>query len=539
LGSGFLRDDRYVVAENPLLRSWHSVPALLTTGYWEGPMGAEAPVQEYRPVLMLTYFLTARTFGLAPWAFRAGNLLLHAANAALVFLLLRRRLAPAVALAAAALFAVLPIHVEAVAYIAGRSELLVTCFLLLAWLELDRARPRQGLACVWYLGALCSKEQAVLFPIVLLLDDWARKREDESAKLARRYLPLLACIAVYLAARAVVLSRSFHGGFDYFRGASTLVRALTMARFSWAHYAWTSLTGLGLQSEFVRPFFRDSTPSDPLGWSAAAAWLLLGTAAATALWRKRAAWGFWMISGFLWLLPVSNLILPLDTIGAERFLYLPSIGLCTMLAALLAAPLRSIRTYAAVAGLFVLWYAALTFARNRVWSSPFRYYETAVRDNPRSARAQTGLGAALIERGDGAAAEAAFDKALDLDADNLLAYYNLGRLRLDRGDLPASERYLRETLRRSPASVDSWILLGVVEERRGRAAAAIGDFRKAIDLQPWNYTARFNLGRLYATQERLREARAEFEAFLRLAPDDPQAPWVRSWLVQQGALQVH
>src|SRR5262249_38066537 len=139
---------------------------LVMTGYWEGAVGAEAPVQEFRPLLMLSFALTALPFGFVPWIFHLGNLLLHAANTMLIFLLLKRRYSCEAALGAACIFSVLPVHVEAVAYIAGRSELLASFFLLLAWLELESAKPRRVLGFLWYACSLLSKEQVVLFPLI-------------------------------------------------------------------------------------------------------------------------------------------------------------------------------------------------------------------------------------------------------------------------------------------------------------------------------------------------------------------------------------
>ena len=523
----FIRDDRYVIAENPLLRSWSSLPKLLSTGYWEGPMGSEAPVQEYRPALMLSYFLTARAAGMSPTAFLAGNIALHAINTLLVFLILRGRLGSGTALLAGALFAVLPVHVESVVYISGRSELLVAFFLLLCWFALDGDHPRSAVAC--FLGALLSKEQAVLFPLVLVMDDWAMDRRFDARALTRRYAPFAVATLAYLGLRAAVLSRSFHGGQDYFAGASYGVRLMTMSRFAWQHYALPAFTGLGLQSEFVRPFFRDSSLTDPTGWAAVAGWLVVIAAALYAFFRRRASWGFWTASSLLWLLPVSNLVIKLDTIGAERFLYLPSVGVCALIAMLIAA-LRPPKLSAAASAVAVCWFALIGAKRNRVWASQLSYYERAVQDNPLSSRAQSGLGAAFIETGRPKEAEAAFERSLDLDTRNVTAYYNLGRLRFESGDDPAAERFLREALRLDPSSADARVLLALVLDRRGHAGEAEMELRKALQVQPWSLSAHFNLGRLLAAKGHPAEASVEFEEFLRLAPNDPEAPAVRRWL---------
>ena len=87
--TGFIWDDQYIIVQNVLLRRWSSLPLLLASGYWEGAVGYGASVQEYRPVLMLTYFLTRQCFGLAPWIYHLTNLAIHAVNCALILRLLR------------------------------------------------------------------------------------------------------------------------------------------------------------------------------------------------------------------------------------------------------------------------------------------------------------------------------------------------------------------------------------------------------------------------------------------------------------------
>src|SRR5258706_6444400 len=81
----FVWDDLPIIVENALMRSWRSLPRLLSNGYWEGAIGFGASVQEFRPVVLLSYFLTERVCGLSPLAFRLGNIMLHAANAALLW----------------------------------------------------------------------------------------------------------------------------------------------------------------------------------------------------------------------------------------------------------------------------------------------------------------------------------------------------------------------------------------------------------------------------------------------------------------------
>lgn len=527
--SAFIRDDRYIVTGNPLLQSWNSLPKLLTTGYWEGALGTEAPVQEFRPALMLSYAVTALLFGFIPWIFHLTNLLLHATNTLLLFLLLKRRCSFSAALGAGALFAVLPVHVEAVAYLSGRSELLVCFFLLLTWLELERDKPRMILGLFWFACSLFSKEQAVLFPAVLAMDDWASHGRHFWRK-ERRYLYvwLAAFVLIYLVARISVLADPFHGGSNYFPGKSFIVRLLTMSRFALEHYLWPAITGLGLQSEFVRPFFPDAQTGNPSAWLILGLWIALFSSALAQLLRRRSRWAFWTLAGLVWILPVSNLVFPLDTIGAERFLYLPSMGLCVLLSEFIFQSFAK-QKHAAYLALALLagWYGTATFRRNRVWASDMAYYGQAVRDNPFSAGSRSGLGVALLDKGRREEAERSFRTAAALNPNYAPAYYNLGKIYYEKGDWDGSENWFKQALARGSKSVDAWLFLGIIEEKRGNLQSAIDFHEKALSLQPWNYLAHFNLGRFYLMKGRKNEALEHFERFLSLAPNDPEAPAIR------------
>jgi Flp pilus assembly protein TadD len=523
LATGFIRDDQYIILGNTLIRHWSLLPKLLANGYWEGALGASAPVQEYRPVLMLTYFLNHQLGGLAPWSYHLVNVLLHALAVVLLFKLLRRRLeAPASAIVAS-LFAVLPIHAEAVAYLAGRSESLVLVFLLASWLEFDAGRARRGLG--FYVLALLSKEQAVLFPALLALDDWIRlgtRPWDRPRRAAYAGLAVstVACISL----RFAVLENPFHGGFDYFAGKGVLVRLLTVSCFWWRHYMVPMATGLDLRADYSRPFYPDASPADWVAWCAALSWAGLAVAAAWGAWKRR-AWSLWLWLFFLPLLPTSHLIIRLDTIGAERFLYMPSIVFCALLgAALLRAPRRARAAFIAA---LLAFYALAAAARSRVWRSERSYSEAAVRENPFSAGARSMLGIALLAEGREAEGVLEWRKAIELNARHPSAHFNLAKLCLEKGRLGDAQRHLANAMASDPRDADSWVLRGVLAERLGKPSEAVESYRRALENRPWDAAAHFNLGRLSLAAGRLAEARKHFGEYLVLAPEADDSAQIR------------
>lgn len=516
--TGFIRDDRYIILGNGLLSAWRWLPRLLTTGYWESALGTGAPVAEYRPLLMLSYFLNMRLLGRSSAAFHLVNAALHAGAVALVFFALRRRFSAFAAASAAALFAVLPVHTEAVAYISGRSEILVAIFLLLCWLDVEGSagKPRRGL--LWYALAVLSKEQAVVFPVFLAADDWVRGGRKAFTKDRRAlYAGLLLLTAGYLLLRDFVLPDPFHGGYDYFTGVPLLSQALTVARFFCVHYLAPLGTGLGLSSDYSRPLIPDSPPSDAIAWLCLAAWLSAAAWAVRDVYRRRkGGLLFWLFA--LPLAPTAHVLIKLDTIGAERFLYLPSIAFC----ALLGWGLERLPKNARLAAVTVLClaYAGLAAARAQIWFDEDRYYDAAIKENPVSAGARSGYGVQLALKGQAEAAKASFLKAVELNPRYPGADFNLGRLAYDQGNFDEADDHLKLALQKGLVDSDALILRGLIAERRKEPQRAAQFYLAAIAVKPWHPLAHFDLGRLLLASGKPAAAALEFRRYLSL---DPQA----------------
>jgi tetratricopeptide (TPR) repeat protein len=535
LARDFYQDDQAIIADNPYLhQGWRGARPLVTTGYWEAVQGDAAPVQEYRPALSLSFLASTATTGFDPRPMHAVNILLHIGTCLLLLELLRRRLGPTTAAASALVYAVMPIHTEAVSMLTGRSEVLCAVFLLAAWLLLDGTAKSTSLTAgvALYAGALLTKESSVLFPILLAADDWASGgRRFWDAPRRAVHAALWVCTAAYLVLRAAVLSRMLHGGVPYF--SSRLTAALTLPVFALRHYLWPSLTGAGLCTDFARPLIPDSSPGAPLSWLCLAAVSAVACWALTALLRQRAAWAFWLLAPCLFLLPTSNLIFPLDSIGAERFLYIPTWGLAVGIGWLHERLNAYNRAVAAAAAVVVLsGYALMTCRRNRIYASGLSYYEAAVACNPVSSRARSALGGLLIAAGRPDYGMAQLSKAAELNPNSGAPAYNLGLYAWNRGQPGQAERLLRRSVDLSAQDADAWVLLGVVVRAQKRTPEAVSYFQTALERAPQNALGHFNLGQAYLELGRSAEGRGELARFVELAPDDPDAPKVAAFLKQ-------
>jgi len=529
----FVYDDAFIIAKNPFLHEGSAgIVPILSTGYWEAVDGQAAKVQEYRPVLMLSFLAQILIFGFSILSLQLGNIFLHLIVCCLLWEILRRKIGPAAALAGALVYAVMPIHSEAVALLTGRSEVLSAAFLLSAWLALE-SEIREGLAAglVLYGLAVLTKESSVLFPVFMALNDWVffnRKPWDKQSRAGQIGLWLTTVAA--LLPRMLVLPAPFHGGTPYFK-TGHLIAALTFAKFGLEHYLWPSLTGTGLCTDYSRPLIPDSSPASAAAWLPMLLVCAIAAAAAWKILRNKSAWAFWLLAPCLFLLPTSNLILSLDTLGAERFLYWPTIGLAAAWG-FLYQETKKISPRLARFWLFFLCasYTILLIRRNRIWNSPLDFARAEVACNPVSAKAWSSLGSALILKGDPEAGAADLKHAVALNPELSDPYYNIARLEFSRGEMAAARASLRAALRRDPQSTDAWVLLGLCAEKERRDKAALSDYETAVRINPANALAQFDAGRICLLASDFDCARRHWGSYLRLAPEEPQAPAVRDWL---------
>lgn len=533
----FIHDDRWIIDDNSLLRQGaRSLPAVWTTGYWEAVQGRNASVQEYRPLLMTTFLLHYMTTGASPLPMHAANILLHMAACFLLWEALRSRMAASAAAAAALFYAVLPIHTEAVSGLTGRSEVLSAALLLGAWLCFDRRKTASGVFL--FSCALLTKEHSLLFPVFLALSDWTFHKETPASPKRRGvYAWLALCSIIYLLLRKILLSRTFHVGESYFAGASPLEAVLTLARFALRHYVLPTVTGVGQCTDFSRPLVPDSAVSSLGSWACLAVLAAIAGASLWTLARKRSPWSFWVLAPGFFLLPTSHLLVSIDTLGAERFLYFPTLGLAALFGQAYAALQAKNKLWKVLFGALLLWYAARAAARNKIWQSGRLYYEAAVRCNPVSGGARSALGTYMITNGNSAEGSRHLRQAITLNPRLAHPYYNLGRLAWQQGRAGDAERLLRRSIELDANSSDSWNLLALVLQSQGREKEVFACLNQALEIRPWDRLAHFNLGRQYLLKGRADLALPHLIRFTQLSPDDPQTPEINVLIrnMQNGA----
>jgi hypothetical protein len=480
---GFVYDDRELVVDNPTVRSLSQVPQNLTSHYWSG---SRSQGNLYRPLINISLTIDYAIHGLNPKGYKLSNFALHVLASWAVFLLGTALLANrGVALIAALLFVVHPLHTEAVTSIAGRTELLWTAFALLSlwfWLSssniqseaTDRQRYRNTmrfwLALLMWLLALLSKESALLLPVFFFLADLKNMppgfkpsfascvKETVVAGLRGRYAAVAMLAVLYLTTRWRILGFFGLGGpamipfLDNPLAHADFSIRLYTAPVLFARYVWQHFWPLHLSADYS--FNQLPILNSP--FSAAALAGLALTSGLLAL-----SWVFWrsrhllLLPLWIWLLPllaVSNPLAPIITIYAERLAYFPSAGF-VMLAAFAGMAVlgkRFARYDARLLhcgfALLIILLSFLAYRRNKVWNDEPSFFAAMVRDAPQSARAHHNYGHLLMETGKMAEAEKEFMQALQIVPDLAPAHLNLGLLRERAGDLDGAIAKFRQAI---------------------------------------------------------------------------------------------
>ena len=449
LGNGFALDDTGDIVENTAVHGLTNTAELLSSPYRGRVPPGRSP---YRPVTSLTYALNWSMGSGSPVPFHAFNVVLHGTNTALVTILLTMLgAAPLLALLGGAVFAVHPVHVEAVANSVGRGDALMAFFVLLgalAYLSHFRSEwARVGLVSLAYALALASKENGVVLPALLVaLSLLFPKRAPEHSGGAgyedgagqARQLPIFAALAgvlvLYLVVRYQVLGTLFH------RDAAPYIVILPPSlRLSTAVANITELARLLL---FPVDLVADYGPGVilPTGVGALRFWVGGGVFLATmglAVWSLRRS--PWITLGVVWvvlsLAVVGNVLFPVGLWVAERTLYLPSVGMSLLAVGLgqyadgllREAPPRLRWGAIGVATLLVVLGGARTWTGALAWHDTETVFITLAEDHPESFRAQWWMGMRLVDAGQEERGVEWLSQAVDLNPNELRLQLDLVR----------------------------------------------------------------------------------------------------------------
>ncbi len=476
----------------PALRAgytnWDDADYVFANPALKGPAAAFAAPRlgHYHPLSDLSLAAVTRLAGESPFPQHAVNLLLHAANAVLLFLLLAALLgSDAAALAGAALWALHPANAEAAAWIAERKTLLCAFFYLaalLAYLRPPSARRTAAVAGL-FLAALLSKASAVTLPLALPALDWLLRRRPDKRALAWNGLLLAA------AAGFALLAAAAQGG------QGRLLPAGGPGLFSF--YAAKAVWPSGLCALYPYRETLAALAASPLLRLLPAAAFAAGLALAARKGRREETFGLLFFA--LNILPFALIVPVGPALTADRYLYLPLAGLALAAAAvfktLYGSPRLRPAAIAAAAAL-ALFFGTLTAGRAAVWRSSVTLWASVLKAYPASSVANLNMAHALLERGETAPALPFLLTAVRSDPGNPGALYDLGTLLARAGRAAEALPPLKEAVRLNPGYAPAWNNLGLAELELGRPAAARAAFLAAAAADPAYAPARANLAAL-------------------------------------------
>lgn len=504
-------DDGVYVSQNAFVRSG------LT---WNGALWAftQPHARNWHPLTTMSHMLDVQLFGLEPAGHHLVNVLLHLTASLLLFFVLRRMTGSVWSSAfVAAVFAVHPLRVESVAWIAERKDVLSGVFFMLTLLAYVRyvrnaTRGRYITMSILFACGLMSKPMLVTVPILLLLlDYWPLNRITDLRSFGRMVLEKAPLFAMALAAALVtflIQKRSF--------GAIAplpLAWRIENAAVSYILYLWQMIWPANLAVFYPHPENSRSAAE-----VAVAILLLISITSAVVAFRQTRPY---LLVGWLWYMSMLAPVIGIVQVGlqghADRYTYLPQIGLylaLTWLIVDLAAQVRFGRAILTATAVIVLTaFGVSAHQQVSYWRDSETLWTRTLAVTRNNDVAHTNLGIVRMERGQFDDAIAQFEMALRIHGNDPHPHHNLSRA-LTHTDL------------------------GDAFAHKGSSADAIGHYRSAIALEPNYADAHYNLGSVLLQRGDLNGAIAEWEATLSIQPDDAEAhASLGNALLQKGALR--
>ena len=526
---------------------WDDDRNLLTNPYYRGLGWAQirwaftsAVMGHWIPVTWLTFGVDHALWGMNAFGYHLTNILLHAANAALFYLLALRLLrlglttasAGAIRLGAivtALFFALHPLRVESVAWVTERRDVLSALFYLLTVLAYLKAcatdgppRRRWLLASIGaYALGLLSKSLIMSLPLVLLvLDVYPLRRVRGSwRRVLLEKLPYL-CLAIVAAVISVLVVIAKVGLTS--SSAYPLTARVAMALYSLVFYVWKTLVPLLLSPMYELPARVELTSPRFLVPALFAAGLTIGLVLARRSWP--AALAAWLVYG-LTLAPVSGIVHNGPQLVADRYSYLSCLGVALLVGAIVTAAVssaaisRRVRGGVVLAGFaWIVGLTALTVQQLPVWRDAEEVWRRALEVDPDCAFCLGQTGALLGNRGDFGSAIAHFARVVELRPDNVRHRSNLGLALLKAGRPAEAAAEFERILAKEPTDAETRTRLGLALAQQGKLAEASREFERASRDDPRNAGALTQLGISLIELGRPADAIPYLESAVRLDP---------------------
>lgn len=511
-------DDQLYVTANPHVRAgltWAGVVWAFSSSY----------AANWHPLTWLSHMVDVDWFGMNAGAHHLVSLAFHIINTLLVWLILRRMTGSMFRSAlVAALFGVHPLHVESVAWVAERKDVLSMFFALLTlWAYtsyVNRPSPaRYALALMWFALGLMAKPMLVTLPFVLLLlDVWPLRRVGRVIPWTRALLEKVPFVLLVVISSVVTLVVQEKGGSISSLEAVPFGARMANVVESYANYLWNTIWPLNLAAFYPLPTTWRWAPLIASGLT-----LVALTVAVLRLARERpylAVGWFWFLGT---LVPVIGFVRFGAQARADRYMYLPMVGLLVAsvwgLAALTDRWQIPKRVAGALAVVIVIACTLVTRAQAESWRNSTALWQHTIADTTGNSRAHANLGATWAALGRQADAAAEYRAALEIEPTLPQAHNNLGLALMALGNRAEAITHYRQAISLMPGYSGAHNNLGLALMQEGQVEEAIAQYGEAVRGKPDDAEFRNNFGAALATYGRLAEATREFREAVRLDPN--------------------
>lgn len=484
--NGFVWDDHQIIVNNPINRDLANIRQVL---FDADVVFADDVADYYRPLNRLTYLFEYQLFGLRPAGYHLVNILIHLGNVLLLFVLGQRLFRePLAAFVSALLLGIHPITTEAVNFISGRNNILASLFTLATVIlflqgEETNGRRRFLLAGGSFFCGLLTKEIAVMTLPFLLLRPSFLSTETVWATLRRRAVALIPCgigLLLYLTLRTAALPAMVSSA-----GVPDLWTRLAQNLYGLPAYAALILLPAGLKVYHEIPAgYLTRWPALVPGWLAIISGVVF-------LLRRRSLPVLW---GLLWFganyVPISHLVPFTSSPVAERYIYLPAIGIWLLAGAGVdwfydQRRGRQFLTPGLI--LLALALALPTWLRTREWRDDFSLFSALVRVDPASVNGHYNLGGIYQERGDLAKAQEHWQRTVEIAPRHSQALSQLGSVALVEGRLPEAEQYFAQAVAAGPDNAEARYNLAMLLDQSGRQGEALTHYEHFLQRVPPEY----------------------------------------------------
>ncbi len=486
-------DDNDFILNNAFVHDWNSISKYFS----ENVIAGAGFVSNYwRPVLLGVFSIEYHLWGAHPFGYHLVNLLIHLADSILVFFLfnnLFRRYK--LALFTALIFLIHPLQTEAVTYVNSLGDSLSVFFMLIGlnnYLDFSQNNDRTSfwwsVAC--YPLALMSKETAIIYPGLLAMIEFYHLPDLNFKTRMRNILrfiwPTVSIAALYLLLRATVLN--FQNTFNLYNQDNLFTSHVSVRIFS---FFQTLATYFGL---LFYPHNLHMERSLPLTASFTSLPVLVGCGLFVMLlalivfcWKKQSVVSF----GLLWFLaglaPTSNILVPINGLLYEHWLYLPMIGLWLAVVGFLLSKRSAWLPFLIVISAWLVFLSVTTIVRNRQWHDPIRFYNQTLTYAPTSYRVLNNLGMAYDDNNQHAEAISTYQRAIQIDPTVAVAYHNLGNAYKALGQIDLAVQSFENAIQKDPSFYYSYNALADLYLKQNRVDLALAELKKLQQQYP-NYS---------------------------------------------------